>query len=249
MKGWQIFQHALRQVSNNLTAALKVSGVLYLIRAVIGLVLGAPIMGVGPQMSGSGMAAGLLMAVISLAIGVWVAVAWHRYVLLSEEPAAVLPPFLGDKMGAYFLKALLIGIVMVAAAAVLGMVVGLILTPLFMGGAVAFGMVLIAILVQLPLIFLGLRLAAALPGAAIGVDHGFLAGWQATRGDWLSVLQLSLIMAVALLVVNLLGIFVFGRIPMIAQLWTVVAGWAVMMVGLSILTTLYGHYLQKRPLL
>jgi hypothetical protein len=49
-------------------------------------------------------------------------------------------------------------------------------------------------------------------------------------------------------VVNLLGFFVFGRIPVLAQLWQLVIGWPVMMVGLSILTTLYGHYVQKRPL-
>lgn len=250
MKGRRIFEHALRQVMNNLPAALKVSGALYLVQAVIGLLLGAQMMGagMGGEMAMRGAAGGLLGGLISLAAGVWIAVAWHRYVLLSEEPTAVLPPFMGDKMGAYFLKALLIGIALLVMAMILGMIAGLIATPLFSMGAGVIGLLVISLVVQVPLIFLGLRLAAALPGAAIGVDHGFLAGWEATKDDWRSILQLAVIMALAMWVVNLLGFFVFGRIPVLAQLWQLVIGWPVMMVGLSILTTLYGHYVQKRPL-
>ena len=155
---------------------------------------------------------------------------------------------MGDKMGAYFLKALLIGIAWLVMAMFLGMVAGVIATPLFSMGAGVIGLLVISLVVQVPLIFLGLRLAAALPGAAIGVDHGFLAGWEATKDDWVAILQLSVIMALAMWVLNLLGIFVFGRIPVIGTLWQLLIGWPVMMVGLSILTTLYGHYVQKRPL-
>ena len=246
MKGRQIFEHALRQVMNNLPAALRVSGALYLVQAVIGLLLGAQMMGagMGGEMAMRGAAGGLLGGLISLAAGVWIAVAWHRYVLLSEEPTAVLPPF----MGAYFLKALLIGIALLVMAMILGMIAGVIVTPLFSMGAGVIGLLVLSLVVQVPLIFLGLRMAAALPGAAIGVDHGFLAGWEATKDDWVSILQLAVIMALAMWVVNLLGFFVFGRIPVLAQLWQLVIGWPVMMVGLSILTTLYGHYVQKRPL-
>ena len=80
MKGRQIFEHALRQVMNNLPAALRVSGVLYLVQAVIGLLLGAQMMGagMGGEMAMRGAAGGLLGGLISLAAGVWIAVAWHR---------------------------------------------------------------------------------------------------------------------------------------------------------------------------
>ena len=250
MKGRQIFEHALRQVMNNLPAALRVSGVLYLVQAVIGLLLGAQMMGagMGGEMATRAAAGGSLGGLISLAAGVWIAVAWHRYVLLSEEPTAVLPPFMGDKMGAYFLKALLIGIALLVMAMILGMVAGVIATPLFSMGAGVIGLLVISLVVQVPLIFLGLRLAAALRGAVIGVVHGFLGGCEASKVDWVAMLELSVIMALAMWVLNLLGIFVFGRIPVIGTLWQLLIGWPVMMVGLSILTTLYGHYVQKRPL-
>jgi hypothetical protein len=252
MKGMQIFQHSLRQITNNLAAALKISGGLYLIETVINLLLGAPMMGsggMGPGMMGGGAAFGILVASIaSLFIAVWIAVAWHRYVLLAEEPTAVLPPFLGDKIGAYFFKALLIGIVVVVVGVIIGMIVGLVAMPMFSAGLGLIGMLFFALLVQVPLIFLGLRMATALPGAAIDVDHGFLAGWEATSDDWQSILQLSVIMALALWVLNLLGVFVFGWVPLLARIWQFVIGWPVTMVGLSVLTTLYGHYIQKRPL-
>lgn len=251
MKGWQIFQHSVRQVTQNLPAALKVSGVLYLIQAGIGLALGAQMMGVaemGPGAMNGGHAMGLLVGnIVTLFAGVWIAVAWHRYVLLAEEPTAALPPFAGDKMGAYFLKALLIGIAVVIVSVILGMIVGVLAMPLFSAGAGMIAMLLVALLVQVPMIFLGLRLATALPGTAIGVTHGFLAGWEATSDDWKAILQLSVIMALALWVLNLISWFIFGG-SLIGQLWALIIGWPVMMVGLSVLTTLYGHYIQKRAL-
>ena len=77
-----------------------------------------------------------------------------------------------------------------------------------------------------------------------GTHHAF-----PDRGEGcLLYTSLSVIMALAMWVVNLLSFFIFGRIPVIAQLWQLLIGWPVMMVGLSILTTLYGHYVQKRPL-
>lgn len=251
MKGMQIFQHAVRQVMNNLPDALKVSGVLYLVQALIGMALGAHAMGggMGPASMGAGaIGAGILGFFVTLAAGVWIAVAWHRYVLLAEHPQSVLPPLLGDKMGAYFLKALLIGIALVVLGMVLGMIVGFVAMPLFAAGLGLFGMLVIAALVQVPMIFFGLRLAAALPGAALGVDHGLGAGWEATAEDWKTVLQLSVILAAAMLVLNLVGWLVFGGFGLLAQLWQLIVGWPIMLVGLSVLTTLYGHYIQKRPL-
>ncbi len=251
MKSMQIFQHALRQVMNNLPAALKVSGILYLVQALIGIAIGARAMqgAMGPGMMGAGAAgAGILVFLVTLAAGVWIAVAWHRFVLLAEEPHTVLPPFLGDKMGAYFLKALLIGIALVALGMILGMIVGVIAMPLFSAGAGLFGMMLVGVLVQVPMIFFGLRLATALPGAALGVEHGFGAGWAATAEDWKTILQLSVILAAVMLVLNLVGWLVFGGFGLLAQLWQLIIGWPVMLVGLSVLTTLYGHYIQKRPL-
>ncbi|WP_426032460.1 hypothetical protein [Cypionkella sp. TWP1-2-1b2] len=248
MKGVQIFSHSLRQVMDNLGPALKISGVLYLVQVGITMALGAAMASSGMGMMGGGMGLGVvLVLVVSLITGIWLAVAWHRYVLLGEVPAGYVPPFMGERMGQYFIKSLLIGLVLVVLGMILGMVVGTLFGRLMMGG-IFMSMLLIAVMVQVPMIFLGLRMAAALPGTALGENPVLMAGWQATAGEWRPLLQLAVIMALALWAVNLISWFVFGGVGLLANIWQLIAGWPVTMVGLSILTTLYGHYIQKRPL-
>ena len=54
MKGVQIFTHSLRQVLNNLPAALRISGVLYLVQVAVSLAFGRAMMsaGMGGMMGG-----------------------------------------------------------------------------------------------------------------------------------------------------------------------------------------------------
>ena len=255
MKGVQIFLHSVRQVTANLPAALRISGVLYLVQFGVAMLFGGAMMGMGMHggmnggMSGAGMGLGALVVfLVALVTAVWIAVAWHRFVLLAEGPSAPVPPLMQDRMIAYFLRSLVLVVIMIVAGAIIGSIFGILAGGLFMRGPGFIGFLLMALLVQLPLIFLGLRLAATLPGAALGKDHGILAGWEATKSDWQTILQLAAILAVAMAVLNLIGLFVFGGLGAGALLWQFVSGWLVMMVGLSILTTLYGHYIQKRPL-
>jgi hypothetical protein len=250
MKGVQIFTHSVRQLTNNLPAALRISGVLYLVQFVAALLFGGAMMsGDMGSMGAAGFGIGaILVLLISLVTGVWIAVAWHRYVLLAENPATVLPALMTDKMTAYFLRSLMIAILVIIAAAVLGMIASFIAMPLMMNGAGMIGFLVIALIVQLPLIFVGFRLATTLPGAALGENHSFMAGWEATQADWKAIFQLSVIAALAMWAINIIGLYVFGGYGILAQIWQLIAGWPVMMVGLSILTTLYGHYIEKRPL-
>ncbi len=248
MKGVQIFSHSVRQVMDNLGPALKVSGVLYLVQVVISGALGYALAGSGMGMMGGGMGLGVvLVLVVTLITSIWIAVAWHRYVLLGEEPAGYVPPFMGERMGSYFIKSLMIGLVLLVLNMILGMVIMGLFGRLLMGNVVI-AMFLMAIMVLVPMIYLGLRLSAALPGTALDQNPPLLAGWEATAGEWRPLLQLAVIMALAIWVVNLISWLVFGGYGVMAQLWQVIASWPVTMVGLSILTTLYGHYIEKRPL-
>lgn len=250
MKSVQIFSHSIRQVINNLPAAIKISGVLYLVQAVVGIGLGRAMMSGGMgMMQGGGFGLGaLLVLLVALITGIWIAVAWHRFVLLAEVPTTPVPPFLGERMGAYFIKSLLIGIILIVIGMVLGAIIGGIAMPMMMHGGGLFAMLLISLLVQVPMIFLGLRMATGLPGTALGSDHPLMAGWQATAGEWRVILELAVMMALAVWVINLISLFIFGGVAMLAQIWQIIVGWPIMMVGLSVLTTLYGHYIEKRPL-
>ncbi len=174
MKGWQIFVHSLRQVTGNFEAALRVSGLLYVAQTVVGLVL---LGGVATQGSGaaammqsgftSGLALGfLLVMLVALVTGLWIAVGWHRYILLGEA-ATFIPAFRSDRMLAYFLRSLGYGAILILLAAVWGGSVGFAVGSIFSDSG-TLAIILMALLIYLPLLVIGFRITADLPAAAIG---------------------------------------------------------------------------------
>lgn len=124
---------------------------------------------------------------------------------------------------------------------------GFLIGSVFMGSMVLM-MILMTILIQLPVVALAFRLTTALPAAALGATADFWAGWKATEGQTGDFVALALIAVGIMLVLNLIGLYAFSGIMILSLLWTVIIGWLQMMVGISILTTLYGHYIEKRPL-
>lgn len=52
---------------------------------------------------GVGFFSGMVVAFIAT---LWIAVAWHRFVLLNEAPQGLLPAFKGDRVMAYLLRML-----------------------------------------------------------------------------------------------------------------------------------------------
>ena len=251
LKGLQIFRHSVRQVTGNLEGALRVSGLLYAVQAVVGLIFGLGMaaqagMGAGGMTGGMGLGM-LITLLVAIITGLWIAVGWHRYVLLNEKPD-LLPTFRQDRMLAYFLRSLLLGLIILLPAIVWGMIVGVLFSGLFHFGLGLIGVLLMTLIVQLPLVFAGVRLSAALPGQALGVESEVLAGWRATAHDNRALAELTVIIVGAIFVINLIGMLVFGHIMITAILWQLVTNWFVTMVGVSILTTLYGHYIEQRPL-
>lgn len=250
MKGWQILKHSLRQVFGNLNGALRVSAVLYAVQVAVGLALGVGVVsqgGMGPGMMSGGLwfgfAAALLVAILT---SLWIAVSWHRFVLLGEN-AGFVPVFRGDRIWAYLLRSLGYGLILLVVFAVGSTLVMMVLRPVLMGIPWLF-MLATAALIYLPVLVIGFRLTADLPGAALGADVPFLAGWRATQGKNGEIAAMAVILIVLALAVEILGTMVFGMIPVVNLLWGLAIGWVQMMVGVSVLTTLYGHYIEKRAL-
>lgn len=94
------------------------SGVLYAVQVVIGLILGFGMMAnaqMGPgAMGGFGFGA-LVVLLVAVVTGLWIAVGWHRYVLLNEKPE-LLPAFRQDRMIAYFIRSLILGLIILLPA-------------------------------------------------------------------------------------------------------------------------------------
>ncbi len=255
MKGVQIFTHSLRQVLGNLEGALRVSLVPYGIQIAASLLLIGKVESLATmQDTDPGTAVlSIFVLLISLFTSLWVAVAWHRYVLLNEHPKGLLPAVRLDRMGAYFLFSLGYGVMLALLALILSMVAGAVLAMLGftdvqgrssgIGGVIA-----LALLLYLPLVVVAFRLSAALPGAALDTGRGFMAGWEATKGKTGDLIVLGVLAVGANVLLGFIGAKLFGALPILAFGWDAIVGWFVTMVGASILTTLYGHYVQGRPL-
>ena len=273
MKGWQIFRHSVRQVFGNLGGALRVSAVLYLVQ--IGLTLaflGTVTVGEGgnlsQRMSGANSGAIVLaVAIITVVIGLWIAVGWHRYVLLIEEPGLV-PKLHIDRVLGYFGKGFLIGLVMIIPAIVAGLLIAVVMTAIisaaFRGQILTTDTVLplslqielslVVLLMAVPIVAIGLRLSAILPGVALKAGQPLFAGWAATATEMGTFLTLAACSVTGIFVLSLPEMLwttpdhslTLSAAPML--MYQVVAQWVQIMVGVSILTTLYGHYIEKRVL-
>ncbi|THD85464.1 hypothetical protein E7811_07135 [Aliigemmobacter aestuarii] len=246
MKAWQIFIHSLRQVIGNIGVALRVSAVPFAVLLVVGAGLGGLFL--SAQMSSgatdaSGMIWLALLVVFYVVVLMTVAVNWHRFVLMNE-PVGWLPRFHGDRVVAYFLRGLIVSLVL------LGIGLVLFLPVIFFGGAMGEPSAL-AVIVMIPIILLlatvGWRLSAAMPGAALEGGGGLADAWAATRGEWPTLLALTGIYFVASFVLSVIAA-VLILIPVLGFLVQIAVNWLMMMVGLSVLTTLYGHYIEKRQL-
>ena len=150
----------------------------------------------------------------------------------------------------YFLRALGIGVICFLLAIVLGFVAGLV------GGAIAYAtgsvvvtLLFIAILVYFPIFVIGYRLSTALPAPAVASEAGaFMAGWDATKGQNDAFIGLGVISAAVLFLNGFVALYILSSSLVLFLAWTIVFNWLATMVALSILTTLYGHYIEKRPL-
>lgn len=243
MKAWHIFIHSVRQVFGNFNAAVRVSAAIYVAQAAIALAFGPPMpAGDGDLPQTPEAMFGLAVTAFSFLVGsLWIAVAWHRYVLREEHSPAAVPPFHGARMADYFVKSLLIGLIAAAIGAVAGMLAAFILLPL--AGPAAGAMV--PFVVMVPVFVVLYRFSAILPGVALGESVRFTAGWEATVGETGTMVGLAAVSALASLLLGL-PLAILPGLP--GLLWEFVANWVQLMVGISILTTLYGHYIERRAL-
>ena len=247
MKAWAIFVHSIRQVFGNLPQALHVSGLLYLMQMAVTVALGVTPAALSPdaEIPPELMFGALLSVLVLLVTTLWIAVAWHRFVLLNERPEGYIPAFSIARIARYGWRSCLIGMVVVAMAIVIGIAAGGVLFSLLGEGPAANLLTVLAVIV--PIFTVLYRLSAALPGLALDRPTAFADGWVATTGETETILTLAFFTALIGIVLGApLGLMPQGSI--FALLWELVAGWVQVMVSASILTTIYGHYIEKRPL-
>lgn len=259
MQGIQIFTHSVRQVFGNLGPALRISGLLTLVQFAMIFVLGVQVI-FSPDGGRAMMLAGTyptgrvaIYVLLSMIIGLWIAVAWHRYVLREEDSGGLIPKWHGDRIWAYFTKSFLSGLAIGVAAVVVGLVIGLIVAVLFHDAAATRGNVatvsiVTVLLTVVPIIYIFFRLCPALPAAALGEPLGLRDAWRLMAGKGGTIFVLALVSVIVGIVFSRGPAYLLGLEGLPALMWDGVVQWLNTIIGISIMTTLYGHYVEGRPL-
>jgi hypothetical protein len=255
-------KHSIKQVFGNLEGALRVSAVLYIAQFVIAQFVVGALFGSADLMDQEAAAKAMtegtypwgsfMITMISMTfVYVWVVVGWHRYVLLEESPSFV-PKLEAGRIFAYLGKSLLIFLLLIPVVLVAGILFGIVgavvgSMPPGAAGNPVFGMA-IGVLLVFPISLFVYRMSPLLPAAAIGRTMTISQAWGAMKGEMGMLAMLGLIstaLTVALSLPTLL-LLPLGTGPLMA--YQFVVGWIQLMVGASIITTLYGIYVEGRTL-
>ncbi|GGL55379.1 hypothetical protein [Wenxinia marina] len=269
--GWRIVRHSIVLLFRNFGAALAVSiGPLAI--ALIGIILAGLALGFSPagalvapysfyamatlptdsdpEAAAMMMRVGILLFVhlaVILLVSAWIAVAWHRYVLVEEAPGLV-PPVRGGTILGYAGRTILLGLLVVLAAIPLSMVLGLVAAPaLQRPDSLVSQIVVFALSVVIPAVlsWMWLRLGLVLPARAVGQAFGLGDSWRATQPAAGPIFAAALLLGLIALGLSLVVPAVFGSgWPGLAL--QLAANWFSLMLGISILTALYGHLVEGR---
>ena len=249
MKGWQIFRHSFNLVMTNLDQALRLSLVLYVVQSLFAIYsflnppetmnfegTEIPVMDVGAILPN------LVLGVLAVVASLWIAVAWHRFALTGEHTDGWMPSFHGSEVMGYLGRSIMIGLLVVLGVVVASIPVGLI----------SLGLPALAGLSALLLIgfaaYLFFRLGVMLPAAALGNKLSLGEAWEATKGESATIIVLSLIVVGASVIVQLPSMFNDDPSSVINLIYSLVVNWFATIIGISVLTTLYGHFVERRPI-
>jgi hypothetical protein len=254
MMGWRIVRHSFVLLWNNLQDALKVSlGPVLIGSFIVLLVFGAlgqsPLVLVALQpdaeMPPSAAAAVLVALVVYLVVLGWVAVAWHRFILLEEYPA-LFPRFADLPVAGYVWRTVQLALVMLLAATPLILIMGIISAGLGLDGSpVATSLFSFALGVFFSYVWL--RLALVLPGVAVGNPMTMRDAWIVSAPLANEILSAAMIVAGLNILINIVA-QTFVGVAALSMAVSFVVTWITVMVGTSLLTTLYGHLIEGRDL-
>ncbi|UWQ18121.1 hypothetical protein [Jannaschia sp. M317] len=245
MLSWNIFRRALTLIIDNIGAALRVSALPYGVLVVVSLyfVGSADVMSVTtldptggdlPDIPDGFIGALLITSLAQLFAFLWIAVAWHRYVLLEEGGATWVPPFHGDLMLGYFGRSFLLGLMVFGVVIGVSMTLGLVVPAM----AIPVSFVLATIVTY--------RCGMILPAGAVGRSLKIGDAWEATKGQSGTMVLLALL-TYALSLLLQVPTMLDGEVGVISTIYGLVVGWFLLLVGVSILTSLYGHLIEGRP--
>lgn len=178
--------------------------------------------------------------VVVIFVSAWVAVSWHRFILL-EEYSGILPALSGRPIWSYVGRTLLCILVITVLAAC-----GLLLLSLVPG--VVLG-VIFALILMAFLSVVWFRIGVSLPAVAVGKPVGMGDAWRATGKLADTIIKVVLLLFVIGMIAGAATTGLYNINVYLGYAVDIFVQWVTLMVGISILTTLYGHVIEGRPLI
>lgn len=243
MQGWRILVHSARMILNNWQAALRISAFLFVVQFASAIIL------VNMAKENSGLLLLILIIVLTpicLISFFWSAIGWHRFVLARDVVEGIAPEFNGNLITAYFGKTCIILLISITlffiAYFILGALNGvLIKTGIWLHIGIVPVFFIASVIVGF---FIFFRLSPILPAAALGQSLRLRDAWASTKG------------ASATILVVLGGSWIVAFVAQLLQqnavaimiIFAGIFGWISMIFNFSILTTIYGHFVEGREL-
>ncbi|RYE07724.1 MAG: hypothetical protein EOP22_16485 [Hyphomicrobiales bacterium] len=251
--GFRIFAHALQLVLSNLGPALNISALLYFLPVVASQIIVPPLLELNDPAALLRSPWVLVVLLVSIAASMWVAVAWHRYVLLDEMPGAFAPPLRLGRLLPYFGRSLLLGMIGGVLGGLLYVAVAFLSILLLAARAnpalISLAFIAVAFIGLFAIAIIAYRLSITLAASAVERPISLGEAWAATRGANGTIGLLALLSLLAIAVVAVVTSALDAYVGVWAgALWQLFASWIQLLAGVSIITTLYGYYVEKRPI-
>ncbi|WP_170382284.1 hypothetical protein [Ruegeria atlantica] len=258
MLGWQIFVHSVRMVIRNWRQALRIGLIPSTLIAVLTFIFhGSQAIGSTNQswfawfesMSSAGQAGFALVVVGNLFVILWVFVAWHRFVLLEEYPNGWIPPLHAMYLGQYLKQGVKVLAVAFVVSFLISFVCLLVLVFLTSASSLPRGVLNLPPLVSSFIsFFVVFRLGITFPATAIGQTLSMKNAYYFTKGKAGSLLFLAIVQLTGIFLAEVIIGVVASFLPMLSLAADVVFHLFFSLVHVSVWTTMYGVFVEKREL-
>jgi hypothetical protein len=245
--GWAIFRKSITQIIYNLPDAFKISGPLWILIYLASIFTGQAFStDAGVTKLNPGSALLTLLATLLIICGFcWVAILWHRFMLLNEGSDNLVAKWNGSRIWSYFKYLFFIGLAVLVIAAIPYSIIIFMLSDVLINNPVV-GL-LFGIIVSVIFYYLSLRFGLVLPSVALDKPVTLGDSFSETESCKGAILVASVLLVGLSIVVGQL-IQISGVNQYTFQLPSFLTNWFFTMTGISILTTLYGFLIEKRGL-
>ncbi len=237
MTGFQLFSASIARVKNNLPEAVAISAVIWIASIIIQLIFSESLDVEQLEAIGSGVMAPpanilrnfALMTLLTGFLTCWVAVGWHRFILLGERPKSALPRLDAKVVLAYLGWTIVIALILTLGAA-FAFSFALALLPMQI-------LVIAALPAMVLIYYASYRFSPVLVSLALLERVSLSQAWKMTHGVAGAILPLVVLNMIASVVLMLPSLFMpFG---VISTLYDSFAGWVVLIVSVSQISLIY----------